>query len=215
MKAFKPILLILLIVNTLTFAGGNITSVKKTTHVKEVTKPMVLDTSDLYVGIGISGMKLKNNLTKESFEAKGVMLQVGYKITDYLALEARYTHHIGDVEYDHGSDHRVNESVDIEDYPTDFTNIAIYFKPSYSYNKVTAYALLGYGEVKLTNIPLGDVDRAEDGFQWGAGVAYEINENLLLFVDYIVFYDNKGFDYRATNADIKVDALSTGVSYRF
>ncbi len=163
----------------------------------------------------MGSLKLKNDFTKEHFKTKALTLQAGYKINDYLALEGRYTHHVGDVEYDHGTDHRVNESVDIDDYPTDFTNIALYFKPSYSYEKVTAYALLGYGEVELTNIPLGGVDRAEAGFQWGIGLTYEVNENLSLFVDYVTLYDDKGFNYRATNSDIKVDALTVGVSYRF
>jgi len=213
-KQSQIILFTLMAVNVLTFAGGHIEPVVAPS-IEKVASSSYFKNPNFYVGLGISHMKLDNDFSNESFKAKGIMLQAGYEISDYLAIEARYTHHIGDVEYDHGSDHRVNESVDIVDYPTDFTNIALYLKPSYSYKNMTAYALLGYGEVKLTNIPLGDVDRAEDSFQWGVGAAYDMNEDISLFADYVVFYNDKGFDYRATNANIKVDALTMGLNYRF
>ncbi len=202
-------------VNMFAFAGGDVEPVIEAPLVEDTTISSYFQSSNFYIGLGGSNLKLKNDHTNESFKAKGLMLQAGYSINSYLTLEARYAHHVGDVEYDHGSDHRVNAGADIKDYSTDFTNIALYLKPSYSYEKVTLYGLLGYGEVELTNIPLGGVDRAEDGFQWGVGVAYEVYENLSLFVDYVRLYDDKGFNYRATNSNIKVDALTVGMSYRF
>jgi len=79
------------------------------------------------------------------------------------------------------------------------------------------YGLLGYGQVKLTNIPLsaGSADRAESGFQWGAGMKYNVSENISVFADYVRFYDDTGFDYRATTANVVSDAWTLGVSYSF
>ena len=217
MKQIKSKLVIsMLTLSTFAFAGGDIkpAEVQDTPEEKQEQSP-VLNSANFYLGVGVSTLKLKNDFTKESFKAKALTLQAGYTYNKYLALEGRYTHHVGDVEYDHGSDHRVNAGEDIKDYPTDFTNIALYLKPQYKVNDFTAYALLGYGEVKLTNIPQNSVDRAEAGFQWGVGVAYDFSENITVFLDYVNMYDDKGFNYRAINQDIKADAITFGMTYTF
>jgi len=201
-----------LTLSTFVFAGGDTVSAE-IPQIKEI--PSTTNNSNFYLGLGISNLKLENDFTNESFKTKAITLQAGYTYNKYLAIEGRYTHHIGDVEYDHGSDQRVNAGLDIKDYPTDFTNIGLFLKPQYKINDFSLYALLGYGEVKLTNIPLGDVDRAEDGFQWGLGLAYKITEQVSVYVDYLNMYDDKGFNCRATNQDIKADASTLGITYTF
>ena len=194
---------------TLSYAGGDIEPVQ------DVIIPQNVETvnsiSGLYMGAAIGSMKLANDLTGESFTTKTITLQVGYEIYDYLAIEGRYTRGVGDVQYKHG-----NLSIaDISNYPTDMSNIALYLKPKYQYEDFTAYALLGYGEVTVTNIPQGDKDRAESGFQWGLGLGYLINDTYELFADYTVMYDGIGFDHRATNANNKVDTINFGFNYKF
>lgn len=205
----------MLTLSTFAFAGGDIQPVEVQVATQEEPTPVLLNNSNFYLGVGISTLKLKNDFTKESFKAKALTLQAGYTYNAYLALEGRYTHHVGDVAYDHGSDHRVNAGKNIKNYPTNFTNIALYLKPQYKIDDFTAYALLGYGEVKLTNIPQGGVDRAEAGFQWGVGVNYDVSENSSLFLDYITMYKGKGFDYIAINRNIKADAITFGMTYTF
>jgi opacity protein-like surface antigen len=75
------------------------------------------------------------------------------------------------------------------------------------------YALLGYGGVKLDDLVLGDA--YEDGFQWGLGANYNINENFSVFADYVSLYDDTGFDYRAQLHNIDADTWTVGVSYKF
>lgn len=191
------------------FAGGIITPSAVTETPNAETK------YNFYFGLGRSDMQLENSLTKEDFTAKGVTLQLGYNYNRYLSIEGRYTHHVGRVHYNHGSNHQTNAGINISDYPTDFTNIALYLKPTYSIDDLTVYALLGYGEVKLTNIPIGSTDRAEDGFQWGLGVSYNLQDNWSVYFDYLNMYEGKGFDYRAQKADIKADAWTIGLSYKF
>jgi opacity protein-like surface antigen len=207
-KRMKKSLSVLLLSHML-FAGGSIAPalVEKPLPVEKPT----VDESAFYLGVGISGMRLKDDSTDEEFSAKGVMIQAGYQYNKNIAIEGRYTVSIGDTEYDHGKTH----NADIGDYPSDFTNIGVYLKPMYPIGDLNLYALLGYGQVELTNIPIGDVDRSEDGFQWGLGAEYIFADNISAFVDYVSLYDDKGFDYRAQNSDIVSDVWTFGISYRF
>ena len=198
------------LLQSILFAGGSVAP--------EVMKdaPVVKNTyNGAYIGMGRSKMSLVNCLTDETFSTKGIIFQVGFNYNKYLAIEGRYTHHVGSVHYNHGSKHQTNGGVHMADYPTDFTNIAMYLKPQYSINNISFYALLGYGEVKLTNIPIGDVDRAENGFQWGLGMRHKLTDDLSVFFDYVNMYDAKGFDSRARNADIEADTWTIGLSYKF
>jgi len=205
----------LLLLQTSMFAGGTILPNAHAVQQKEEVHSSTVDNYHYYFGLGRSDMRLENELTKENFTTRGVTVQLGYDYNQYLAIEGRYTHHVGNVHYNHGKRNQVNEGIDIPDYPTDFSNIALYVKPTYSIYNISAYALLGYGQVKLTNIPIGDVDRAESSFQWGLGASYMITKNISFFIDYINMYEDKGFDYRAKDANIKVDAWTVGFTYKF
>lgn len=211
MKKSMISIMSVLALSSVSFAGGDITIAEE----PEVIVPVEIDESHFYFGVGLSSMYLKNDLSDEEFSAKGVMLQAGYQYNNYIAIEGRYTMDVGDVEYDHGN--TINP--DFSDYPTDFSNVAIYLKPMYSIDNFTIYGLLGYGEVGLTNIPLGGVgisaDRAESGFQWGLGFDYQLGQNVSVFLDYVRMYDDIGFDKRAQNADIVADAWTLGISYKF
>lgn len=195
----------------LSFAEGDVEPAEE----PAIVEPAAIDENRFYMGLGFSSMKLDNDLTDEEFSANGIMLQAGYRYNRYIAVEGRYTQHMGDLEYDHGS----TGNPDYGDYPADFTNIAIYLKPMYPIGDFSIYALLGYGEVELTNIPLGgagiSADRAESGFQWGLGAEYAFNENISGFIDYVRMYDGTGFDHRATEADIVADVWTLGVFYKF
>lgn len=212
MKKNTFLIVSILALSEMSFAGGNIAPI-----VEEPipVAPVLIDESAFYVGVGYSGMKLNDDLTDEEFSTNALMLQAGYQYNRYIAIEGRYTFGIGDVEYTHGNTINPN----FADYPTDFTNLAIYIKPMYSIDDFTIYALLGYGEVAMTNIPLGgagiSADRGEDGFQWGLGASYTFMDNVSAFVDYVQMYNDTGFDGRAIDADITADAWTLGVSYKF
>ena len=203
--------IIALLIQSVAMAGGDITPVEQPT----APLPLVHDNNGLYLGLGVTSMNLDNDLSKESFSATGIMFQAGYQFNQYIALEGRYTMHLDNLKYDHGTTTNPNYS----DYPGDFSNVGIYIKPMYHFNDFSIYGLLGYGEVTLTDLPYpgndGSVDRAEDGFQWGVGLAYAINHAVSIYADYVNAYDDKGFDYRAQDADITSELWTLGVSYRF
>jgi opacity protein-like surface antigen len=193
---------------TLVLGGGDIAPV----DTKVVEIPVVIEQSPFYLGLGVSAMSLLNNDTDEEFTATGVTLIGGYIYNEYLSIEARYTQNASNVKYDNGTTALV---ADTDDYPTDFVNMAIYLKPTYSLGDFGLYALLGYGEVSLTNIPIGDVTRGEDGFQWGVGMNYSITESIDLFADYTSLYSGDGFDYIATANSLDATLITVGMSYRF
>ena len=211
MKRITLSLISVIVLSSTVSAGGKISIPES---IPTVVEPLI-DESAFYVGLGVSNMNLHDDFTDEEFSATGIMLQVGYQINKYFAVEGRYTRNIGDVEYDHGN----TNNPDYDDYPTDFSNIAIYLKPMYPIDKLNIYALLGYGQVELTNIPLGgtgiSADRAESGFQWGLGASYDVTDEIAVFVDYVKFYDDTGFDYRARQVNVDSDAWTFGVSYKF
>ena len=209
-KTIKISLTSMLLCSSLAMAGGDVAPVV------DVVEPVaVVGNSGFYLGLGVSAMSLNNDYSKEEFSSTGVTLQAGYQFNEYIAVEGRYTKNVGDLDYDHGTTANPNYG----DYPGDFSNIAIYLKPMYSFDDFSVYALLGYGEVTLTDLPHpstpGSVDRAEDGFQWGLGGSYAFTENISVFVDYVKMYDDKGFDYRGKKDDIDSDLWTLGVTYKF
>jgi len=162
-----------------------------------------------YIGVGSGIMKLKDDFTKEYFQTNPILLQLGYEFNPHFALEGRYIRDMGKVKYENGT----TLSSDDDDFPTVFSNTAIYLKFIYPTDGFSLYTLLGYGEVSLTDIR-GD-DRAESGFQWGIGLSYSLSENVELFTDYGCLYSGKGFDGRATQRDVNVNIAIVGVKYIF
>ena len=153
------------------------------------------------------------NLQKKNFLQQVLLFKLDTNLI--LSIEGRYVFHVGNINYDHGSNSHTNKGKDINDYPADFTNIGIYLKPMYRIEHAAPYLLIGYGEVKLTNIPQGDADRAEAGFQWGVGISYIVNNHFSIYADYLCMYDDKGFDGRAVNRNIISDSWTFGLSYHF
>jgi opacity protein-like surface antigen len=163
-----------------------------------------------YLGVAFSGLTLKGD-NSEEFNAKGYTLQLGYRYNDYLSIEGRYTKHLGDLEYKAGTTRGAN----IDDLPnTDFVTRAIYIKPQYGINRVKIYAMLGYGEVRLDNMPeLGD--RSESGLQWGLGLSYSPLPYMEYYVDFETIYSGKGFGAAGTDVDFTAHSFNIGVAYKF
>jgi len=203
----KTTLLPILLLTTLAQAGGNV--VEQSAVIEPIVEPTI-DSSAFYIGASYSTLKLSNDTTKEEFTSNtSLTLQVGYQYNSYIAIEGRYSTSLGAVDYRHGE----IAGSDIDDFDTDFSNIAIFIKPIYPVANFNIYALLGYGEVTLTNINRSD--RSVSGFEWGVGVEYMITENLSAFIDYSDLYDDQDFDGLGTDADHLADSWSLGITYRF
>ena len=96
------------------------------------------------------------------------MILGGVEVNDYLAIEARITKGISDYEI---KDHK----------PISYSNAAVYLKPQAKFENFTVYGLLGYG---ISSIDFMGKNTKSNGFQYGAGGSYDINDQLSAFADY-------------------------------
>ena len=190
----------ILALSGISYAGGDIEPVE------EVAVP-VIDSNPFYLGLGFGQSYVNNDFTNEKITNNTVMLQAGYQYNEYVALEGRYTFGFN-TDYNSGITGNF-----FNDYNGDYSSWGLYVKPMYPIGDFNIYALLGYGGVKLDDLVLGDA--YEDGFQWGLGASYTINENFSVFADYVSLYDDTGFDYRAQLHNIDADTWTVGVSYTF
>ena len=180
-----------------------------------IPKAEVLDLSPMlysnYIGLSYTSLKLINKNNLASFTGKGVSIKVGHRLNRFIAFEGRYSKSTK-VKYSKGKSILTKDD---NNYPTIFTNIGFYVKPSLPIKKLSIYSLFGYGRVELTNIPKGDVNRAESSLQLGGGVEYFLPNHSSLFVDYTSIYQGQGFDYLGTSDQHKADMFSVGVNYHF
>ena len=161
-----------------------------------------------YIGIGYGWMQMTDQYTDEFFRTFPTMVMLGYQLNDTFALEGRYTRSTK-VRYDGGN----TFNPDQDDFPTVFSNAGLYLKGIYPIQNVSLYALLGYGQIRLTDIK--GSDRTQRSVQWGGGVEYRINSRLGVFTDAIRLYSDKGFGGRAQERTVNVTTIMTGVKYVF
>lgn len=225
MKKVTLSIVSILALSGFSFAGGSVAPVVPIEEpIEEISA--VVESSAFYVGLGYS--YLSSNRTAVLVEptdprngqvvkdtdsnANNVMLQVGYQFNQYFAVEGRYTVSVGDFSLTHNHDHGLKEDADI-----DLSNIAIYLKPIYPIGNLSLYGLLGYGQIdrEFNAEPHHTWDGS--GFQWGAGLQYAVMDNLLIFADYTLWYDEDGepHDRLPRLLDTDFSAISIGLTYTF
>ncbi len=91
------------------------------------------------------------------------------------------------------------------------SNIALYLKPQYSLGAVTAYGLLGFGQVTLDN----GTSYSESGLQYGAGLSAMVTDTVDVYVDYRRLFDDTDFDGSAPGQDVAVNSFTVGANYHF
>ena len=212
MKKFTLSMAAVLAMSTFAIAGGDIAPVEPM-----VETPMVEEsTGAFYVGIGYGALDGEldpdNSYTRDSDTFDELLLLAGYKFNQYVAVEGRYWFG-GDNNWNH-YDHTSTPVIDrIQNVSVD--SWGIYVKPMYPVTEAfNVYALLGYAGSSLDydydNTDFGDTD----GFSYGVGVDYSINENFAVFVDYVSLYDDdKNFGIYSPN--LELDVVSVGVTYKF
>lgn len=170
-----------------------------------------LNKGHFYVGGGVSTMDLENTSSGETFSTYAKNIIAGYQHGDYMAVEVRYSSGVGSVEYISGTESVENN----DDYPTNFTNAGVYFKGLYPIGDIKIYGLMGYGEVRISNVPEGDPEKTETGIQWGGGISYRVYDKVNIFADYVILYNDVGFDTLAQNSDMSSNIMTVGITYWF
>ncbi len=189
----------LLLLTNFTYAGGDIAPQEPVVAMPEVVMDAPISDNYFYAGFGYSYMDMNDDTLDTDITGNAVTFLAGYKFHQYLAIEGRYSLSVDDLD------------VEGIDSSWDMSNIALYLKPQYSFDQVTVYGLLGYGEVTLDT----GTTYSEDGFQWGLGASFAATENIEIFVDYTRLYDDSGFDTFTANNDIVFDSVNVGVNYKF
>ena len=152
---------------------------------KEVAKALLENSSKKwYAGAGLTAGRTSTSHCEDI--TYGVMAKVGYHLHENVDLEARGL--ITNWEYE-GSK---------------IQHLGAFIKPQYPINEnMNLYGLLGYA--KTTTSHVQNVD--ETGLAYGAGMEYQLKENMNLFIDYERLLEKSDMP--------DLDALSLGVSFGF
>ena len=214
MKKLTLSLATILAMSAFAVAGGDIEPVEPV-----VETPMVMEApvnTGFYLGLAYGYEKLTiersvggNNLLNEKFGS--IMLDAGYKINQYVAVEGRYWSGI-------------NSNNDLSwrtGLPADVTVDAwgVYIKPMFPVtNAMNIYGLVGYGSADASYKPSSNVSitsDSTDGFSWGIGADYAITNNWSVFVDYTSVIDGESGNLDRIDTDDSLNVVNFGVNYLF
>jgi len=132
-----------------------------------------------------------------SGDSTSAMALAGVDINDFLAVEARLTKAVSDYE--------------IKDHdPISYVNGAVYLKPQYKFELGSVYGLFGYG---ISKFDFMGKSTTANGFQYGGGASFNINDELSAFADYTKLYGGGKKISEATTVD-SVSSVNAGVIYR-
>jgi len=191
------------------FAGGDMKKVEPAVE-PVIMVPEAIEDNGFYFGLGYGYMgeeytRSENGIvdTARSFDEdfSSVMLQVGYKVNSYIALEGRYWFDVDDVTIA-----AYNGTVDAPDA------WGIYIKPMYPVtDSFDIYGLVGYANIDTLN--------KLDDFSWGLGASYSFTDNVSMFLDYVSLHNDDRDFTNTTGATITkeyvIDTVNIGVTYNF
>jgi len=176
--------------------------------------PMEEISVDYYVGFGMGGIKMKDEVSQEEFLSNSYTLRGGANFWTYWGAEMRWTKSFGKMEYRNGDTQNNN----YEDFPATLVSYGLLLKPHYNFKKIEVYGLVGYGYTSIDAIPLGiegKANRTEGDLQYGLGLEYNVYSNISIYTDFFNAYTKKGIDGRAKNSEITVPEYSFGLMYKF
>ena len=210
--------------STFAIAGGDIAPIDEPV-VSVVAEPIVTDSGAYFgLGYGILAVEVRDSVIADDdiydevdLDWGTVMVQAGYKFNSYVAVEARYWNAVSDGDLTLTRHTKHKETTFTDDDVTDDLGAAvwgIYVKPMYPVtDSFDVYALLGYANTDTDSYL--DHDQWDDGqFSWGVGVAFSFTDNIGMFVDYTLLYDNDE-DINLNNLETTVNAINFGLTYSF
>jgi opacity protein-like surface antigen len=201
MKKFLFTMVTILGLSTMVMAGGDIAPIEEPKAV--VTQDVA---KDFYVGVGITGGQTYVDGESDWFNdtdyaetGYGVQLNVGYVAYRAADISVSIEGRVQGTVWDYFTS--------AED--ADMLTYSVLLKPEYNFSDYGVYALAGYGTTKVS---FGDDSIRENGFVWGVGAEYAINDTFGVYADYVV---NPDFDDDEFYDSIKNDVVAIGVTYKF
>ena len=190
-------------------AGGGFTTEQEEMVVFE--EPNLSPLNNFYLGFAYSFVNAERTALLDDQEFSGLMLQMGYNINEYVAIEGRYWF---------GNDETMSSNLE-----QSIDSWGIYVKPQYPVTEaLNVYGLLGYASSEYIETfgPLTYTSDADiDGFSWGLGASFAFSKNISIFVDYVNLYDDTN-TYRTNtspsidvNIEDSIDTVNLGITYNF
>ena len=184
-----------------TYAGGDMGKTAEVEPYVEVKAPT--ETKQFYAGLGVSVERVNSHIFSQE-TVTGVTGRIGYDFSKYLGVEFRGTMGVSDGDK-LGHDY----------------SYGLYLKPQYPVTKeLSIYALAGYAQSKISFDNeldfngIGNNYTTQNGFSFGAGLEYILNEDWSLFVDATRLIDKSTTQVEGKYA-IKVDGVTFGFIYHF
>ena len=172
---------------------------------KDISTADVLEGTGLYVGAGYGYYNQSSNLRGADATVHTVMFDLGIEANDYLDFEWRYWLGLTDPDTDLGS---------VNGHQLSWGG---YIKPKYPIGKETeVYALAGYAQNSIS-FKNGAGKTFVDGFSWGLGASYLLNENISFTLDYVdmATQGSTSLDGHDLGYDMNAYTVNVGVDYKF
>jgi len=231
MKKFIVSVVAMSAMGTFAVADGNIDPVVE-------PAAQVSSESGFYLGLAYGYGRLRENSSGhyyggylvfdgiQKIDYDTVMVQLGYKVNTYLALEGRYWRSYGDNGWSYTENgYAGGQPYSVFDKGANGDNLkacGLYLKPMYPLTEeLNIYALFGYGNVTLNDDDYGDwLD--ENQFQGGFGISYALTQNISMFIDYMRLLNKDHFEHTGAligGSDYfwndTLHMVSAGLTYRF
>jgi len=171
-----------------------------------------------YIGLAYSYMNLNVNLPGANsldringdIQGDSLTLLLGYDFHRYMAVEARYTKSIGNLD-ESIEGYRLDEGTRTDG---DMSNIAAFIKPKLESDNVALYALLGYGKVEIDSGYVAE--DSEASLQWGLGISIDAGKEFIGKKDITFFFDyTRLYEDKEKLNELTVDAFNFGLNYNF
>jgi len=203
MNIIKLSAVALLLTSTLAMAGGDVDPVEPVVATPEVAESAPA-ASGFYAGLGYSCLNMGLDTPDWEATAMGALsVNAGYDFNSFLAVEARYTLSLGDI-------NTKTWNTDVDE-SWDMSSAGLYLKPQFTMDKFKVYGLIGYGQTTFDN----GTSYAENGIQYGGGLSAMVVNNVDVYVDYRRLYDDTDFDGFAPGQDAAVNSFTVGANYHF
>ena len=190
-----------ILLSTSSYAEGNVKRVLDVEPIIQVGSQKKV--KNFYAGLGISLEQVKSH-NYGSDTVIGVTIKAGHDFSEYFAVEFRGSKDLGN-----------GDQLSL-DYSYGF-----YLKPQYVVSeKVNIYGLLGYAKTKISfenEAAFNGINNdytTQNGFSFGVGLAYKLDEDWSLFVDATRLIDKSTTKIEGEYA-IKVDGGTFGFVYHF
>jgi len=191
-----------ILLSTSAYAGGHLKMASEVAPVLQI-EPQEEEVKDFYAGLGISVGQVKSHVYGRD-TVVGITGKVGYNFSKYLAVEFRGSKGV-----------REGDQLGL-DY-----SYGLYLKPQYPVNEeLSIYALAGYAQTKISfenEVAFNGISNdytTQNGFSYGLGLDYKLNEEWSLFVD-VMNNINKSTTKPEGKYAINVNTLTFGFVYHF